>query len=119
MRNLNPLVLLVSTLATLATAFNPGMKLTLDFELFSEAKTAYTNLLLDAIRHVQIPDIHFDEGEVDQCSFSLEEVTPDQIVLETNEVENSMILRVSGINAHFHSGYFHVHKSIFGTHGSL
>ena len=40
-------------------------------------------------------------------------------MLEANPEENSLILRINDINGHFHSGYFHVHESIFGTHGSL
>jgi hypothetical protein len=114
------LLFLFSTLLDRAAAFNPGMTATLDYNIFNEAKLVYTNLIIEAIRKVKIPDQKFDHGEVTGCSFSLADVSPDQIVVSPNEEENSLVLTISRIAGQFKAENFRLTASSYiGTHGSL
>lgn len=103
----------------MASAYNPGLTASLDKVIFDQAKQSLTNLLLEKIRKTPIPDFSFSQGEINQNTFALNDVTPDQIVLNVLEAENALTLTITGIGGEFHSGYFHVHESFLGASGHI
>ena len=106
----------ISLFCSVAAAFNPGLKLSTDFNMYNHAKDVYFDTVKGLINNITIPDLEIPGGHFNKNKFHYDEKSSD-FKLEAGN--NSVKFYANKISGSFHSSDFRYKELIFIATGSV
>lgn len=110
---------LMAVLLSVCQAYNPGLTGHVNAEFFVKYKQQITQFIMTALQTVTIPDIPFDQGYINNITWSLSRITADQVNITLNEADNAVSVIVNDVMAQAHSSDFHVKEGIISATGEV